>query len=609
MLRTLLIFALPGLLSTELAIAQVGTGDPHPTFLGERIGTCLFSEDFQGGVIPAGWDIGAPVEQQDDQTGMGLGTFVDAWSVGASPSIGDDGYFVAPELVPGDLFARTNDDADPCNCDLDSVALTTPSIDLTGASNAALFFRAIVNDRFGGGPGIVRTSIDGGQNFFDLDTIASTDRAWKWHSIDLSAFDNEPDVRIRFAWSDSSEWSVGFGIDDVCVFTRNANDLRALEALSVDATADPNDQTIQRGQFSFIPLEQVSPLNTSLVVMNTGFQSMTNVVVTATVLQNGMPMGTFMSSPLAVLDPTTIDTVVVQTGWVATAPGTVVVEMTVSADQADDAPADDMLQVTYTISGPDAVDESNTYARDRGLVERYVSDNAGGMLVGNRFAITASGSSLHGMGVALGEGTSVGAVIQMELRDANLNSIAISDDHVVASSDLNPIGGDHFVYIPFSSPIALDAGADVYAVLRHIAGSSDTVVVGVSGRTTLGDGRLFRNQDLAWNPLVAAPMVKMYLSSAVGIDEPRDNDLFVGAVYPVPASEELMLPLWIEVPGRTSVMITDLLGRTLFYRDLGVLPRGNEPVRLDITSVPSGAYQLTVRSHGSSATRSIVVAR
>ncbi|HOP43117.1 MAG TPA: hypothetical protein PLA11_06315, partial [Flavobacteriales bacterium] len=46
-----------------------------------RKGSCLFSEDFEGGAIPAGWDIGSQVEQQDDNTGVGLGTFVDAWVV------------------------------------------------------------------------------------------------------------------------------------------------------------------------------------------------------------------------------------------------------------------------------------------------------------------------------------------------------------------------------------------------------------------------------------------------------------------------------------------------------------------------------------------------
>jgi len=86
---------------------------------GLRLGTCLLYEDFQGGAIPSGWAQGPPVEQQDNSTGQGTGTFVDAWTVGTSPHVLDhDGLFLVPDVPAGNLFARTNDDDAPCNCDL-----------------------------------------------------------------------------------------------------------------------------------------------------------------------------------------------------------------------------------------------------------------------------------------------------------------------------------------------------------------------------------------------------------------------------------------------------------------------------------------------------------
>ena len=79
-------------------------------------GLCLLSEDFEStaiGQLPAGWSTGT-VETQDDNTGVGTGNFVPAYTVLDFASI--DGlpganYFNIPDQPAGNKFAGANVEA------------------------------------------------------------------------------------------------------------------------------------------------------------------------------------------------------------------------------------------------------------------------------------------------------------------------------------------------------------------------------------------------------------------------------------------------------------------------------------------------------------------
>ena len=91
-----------------------------------RAADCFFTADFEGEDPLQGWDLGALVERQDANN-VGNGEFVAAWSVGNAATANAAGYFPVPDAPVGDLFARANDAASPCNCAMDAVSLTTPS--------------------------------------------------------------------------------------------------------------------------------------------------------------------------------------------------------------------------------------------------------------------------------------------------------------------------------------------------------------------------------------------------------------------------------------------------------------------------------------------------
>jgi hypothetical protein len=252
---------------------------------------------------------------------------------------------------------------------------------------------------------------------------------------------------------------------------------------------------------------------------------------------------------------------------------------------------DDVAQRMITITGPATVDGSGAYALDAGQVTSFVDDDTLGVLVGCRLEVLYAGSLLHGIGVALGEQTTLGALVQVEVRDQQLAVIATSGDHVVTSDDLNAQGGTHFTYISFDTPIDLGGPGDVYVLLRHVGGTNDLVQVGLSGQVALGSGLYFSNVDLAWHQLLSAPMVRGYLSPAVGVEEWSMEGPLAGPAFPVPANDMLHVPLVGPGTGPLTVTMTDPAGRMV--RRLRLQPVEGM-VTLTVHDLPAGAYVLAM---------------
>ena len=157
----------------------------------------FLSEDFEGGVLPTDW------EQVDGDCG---------WLFGAD---GSSTYFTIPAHTN---YAYVNDD--DCNGDMSDVWLITPSIDFTGASGLVLDFATFSeNDIF-----TIKTSIDGGTSWTDLETIGDY-AEWTTVSVDLSSVDGQSDVKIAFHYNDDGSWAYGWAIDDVTIYELPTNDL------------------------------------------------------------------------------------------------------------------------------------------------------------------------------------------------------------------------------------------------------------------------------------------------------------------------------------------------------------------------------------------------
>ena len=202
---------------------------------------CFFSEPFNGPALPTGWIASPDSVAQQSSIGDPLGTNTIAWRIGTAESASSNGYFPVPDLPLGNTFAMVNDDAPPCNCDMDMVTLTSPPIALAFHLNTMVEFRAYNDGRPQHGEAWLDASSDG-LSWSPLERIPEVLALWQTVRADLGAYDGGQ-VYLRFRWSDAHAWASGFAIDDVCVFDRVANDLSLLAAYISDPTLNVLDET------------------------------------------------------------------------------------------------------------------------------------------------------------------------------------------------------------------------------------------------------------------------------------------------------------------------------------------------------------------------------
>ena len=179
--------------------------------------TVLLSEDFELGVLPAGWS------QSTNSTDGG-------WLHGTNTSLQSTYWSIAAH----GNFIATNDDA--CDCDKSEDYLITPSMDLTGMASVVLQFQNYFDGgtEFGGTEvATVEYSLDNGVTWAILQTIVGVDNdQWDAQTVSLNSLLGNSNVMLGFHYFDDNNWLFGWAIDDVSVFEVVGMDL-ALSSLTV----------------------------------------------------------------------------------------------------------------------------------------------------------------------------------------------------------------------------------------------------------------------------------------------------------------------------------------------------------------------------------------
>ena len=172
----------------------------------------FIDEDFEGGSLPTGWSV---------QNGGS------SWVISSDNS---NAYWTIPAHT---TYASILDVYEPGFDDRDNpdTYIATSSIDFTGISSARLSFDCFYEAEFAG-HWRVKLSTDGGTSWSEIRYLEDTADVWQSELIDISSYiNNEPDVKIAFHFSDTSDnnptsqATAGFAIDDVQVFEPSNNDL------------------------------------------------------------------------------------------------------------------------------------------------------------------------------------------------------------------------------------------------------------------------------------------------------------------------------------------------------------------------------------------------
>ncbi len=170
----------------------------HQTIIAQ---TTILLEDFEQGVLPAGW---TNISQATDG----------GWLFGTSNQLSSS-YFSIP---PHTKITATNDDK--CNCDKGDEWLITPAMTFAGTANVFLSFDAFYYDGTYNNAkekAYVKISTDGGTTWTTVFTLPGSS-TWTTYDIDLSAYAGQTNVKIGFNYQDGGGWLFGWALDNVKVY-------------------------------------------------------------------------------------------------------------------------------------------------------------------------------------------------------------------------------------------------------------------------------------------------------------------------------------------------------------------------------------------------------
>ncbi len=574
--------------SILIAVISVGAGRAQ----------CVLSEAFNGPGIPSGWDIGPQVEQLDGG-GNGTGSFVDAWRIGDAAEANANGFLPVPDVPAANTFIMANDDAAPCNCAMDDVALRSPLIDLSGSVNTAVEFRAYHDGLLLGGALRVEASADG-TNWTVVLTASERTGQWQTLIADLGVLDGQASAFLRFTWSDNGQWATGVAIDDVCVFARADHDLGIIASMTGDPSVDPFDTGSRTLHYSQVPVAQAGPATISAILINRGAQDATQAVLHADLFLDGVPQGSFASDPIAALAPGAVDTITLNTGWTPAAASMVSAEINVSSADPDDDPSDNETAVTQWITSTGTASGNAAMAVDDGMVEGSFTLGATEGSVGNRFELTGNGGSIHAVSALVDPaGTTLGAVIQGRIMDEVLNELAETGPDTIDQADLDLAASGIPIFLMLDDPLVIDQDMDVFAMAGSVVGGAPFAIA--------GGGFVDRGTSVHWEPstgtttfLQRPPIVRLHFEPpAVGIND-RPGAMRP-LVHPQPAAD--MVHITGLHPGAW-LRLLDPQGRTV------MVDRSSGPNHeLDASMVPAGCYRLLVGSDGAMITVPVLVAR
>ena len=580
--------SLRSIISTAvLVIATVAAGQSRST--------CLFSETFTGTDLPTGWSA-----DPAQVTVVNGGQTTASWIVGDATQAQAGGYFPVPDDPAGNTFAMVNDDAAPCDCDMDSVSLASPLIDLTGLSHPALRYRVFHDGLPANGRAFVEASQDG-STWTLIEAIPARPNSWQERAISLDAFAGSS-MHLRFRYSDAGDWGSGLAIDDVCLFDRTAHDVAIEHTWLGDASVNAFNTTARSLGYTFLPIDQQTGALLSFSIRNVGSDTMHVNTAHVVLSLNGNEVSATDPSFDLVLPPLKDTTLAMHVDTDLPDTGTATITATLNTSETDDTPEDNTGSRSYWITGPQHL--GHMMGIDTDVPDGSVGTAAQAYSAGCRFETVASVAEVTGISVRFAGGTVPGAAVTALLTDGALNVLATSESHTITQGDIDLSYNGGLVYLPLTEPLALDQDRDLLALVQAGA-DTPAVRIATAGIVPLGS---------AWQVLTAgstihyplrAPIVRLNLSMpAVGVngqqvsaDGPR--------ACPVPATDEVVIG---PLPGRTvssMVGLSDALGRS--FRVPARREGGPDRVRLDLTGLPNGTYvaRLTDRN-GAHAVRFVI---
>lgn len=271
-----------------------------------------FFEDFQGGVMPPGW---AVVDVDGQTPNANVSIFTDAWIV--REDFSDNTNFVAMSTSWYDPVGQSDD------------WMISPPITL--GTNEELSWRAKAQDPAFPDGYEVRIStttqdVAGCSVNPPEFSIAAEDPAWTDRTVNLSSYNG---LTVYLCFRNNSYDQFVLIVDDI----------RVAPGLPHDASVTDPLQPTEYGQ---LPTLLGLPVELGATVTNEGSAPLTNVILSAQITQNGIPLPPVDATPIPTLASGASQAVTFPP-FVPAVPGPLEIEYTVRVDETDGDAANDSV--------------------------------------------------------------------------------------------------------------------------------------------------------------------------------------------------------------------------------------------------------------------------
>jgi hypothetical protein len=439
----------------------------------------------------------------------------------------------------------------------------------------------------------------------------------------------QSEVVIR--WSYNDEFADGYshyfwGLDDICIYeTAVENDL--------EITQVTNGDILNLWEYKVTPLNQAitegdGGMVAGVIWRNNGRQDQTNcnIVIevldaTGTTVLNTTNVPTFdMPAPAnePICPAPVLDTIFVQTGWVPTEIGSYQVRATLTSDQTDDLPDNNVRTrvIEYTTDEYGHNDVALTTGELRGRASADNPDLFVPFGVGNIYTFPNEGSTAYGLTVEFGPNTT-GATETAQ--GANFLAALYSDQSTTTAQVYELVEfGYHMVqpqwvdagpiYFPFdnSAECIVD---EVYLVSVETEEETVEELTVTAEPNSDNDNSTARkdfnsNQVLTWffrNSY--SPSVRLILSErAVGVNETEVSNLSGLQLFPNPAVDNTRIQFNLNEASNVAYEVRDITGKLMMWDNIGKHAAGSNSFNLNVSELPAGNYVIGVVTGGKNIT-------
>ena len=440
---------------------------------------------------------------------------VSGFYTGTSEDAGLGGYWTY--IDEHTTFAMTNDDA--CmpsggqssgsnNCDLSFEALELPEFNFTEEYNLYLSFDYFHDKNWGGGDAYVEISIDGGASWNSISGPLNEAQNWQNSYVDLSSYNNFTSVKIRFVWSDNGSWASGFAIDNIVI---NQLDDFAYN-MSVDVTLPSS--YFENSAYSMVPLSQAQSagLIFSGYVENTGLNIIEDAYFNFSVFQDGY----FSQSDTTNIASFESNTLMANDVYIPSNIGVNDVQYYLSSSNGSQMPPE---YTSFEIS-------EFEYARDdAGMFGDYIGghivNDDGSEQIGNVYEIYED-AIIYSIKVRVHPNTTPNCMAKGIINFVDPGNPS-SYYFMTETQEIN-IGGytDGWTNLILQDPIEVYAGDIILPTISAYYNGVDTLVIGTSGSSNVGesmlqdiDGIQLNGNPGDWYYTTTTPMVRLNFDPSI----------------------------------------------------------------------------------------------